>query len=55
MSLFHVLTVWLTCSGQGAETGGSGTLHQRPGLCRGTEASGSLGILTGSLPECLWD
>lgn len=55
MSSSHVLTVWLTWFRQGAETGGSGTLHHRPGLCRRTEASRSLGIPTGSLPECLWD
>lgn len=48
MSLSHVLTEQPTCSQQGAETGGSGTLHRR------TEASRGLDVPASSLPECLW-
>lgn len=54
MSLSHVLTEQPTCSQQGAETGGSGTLHHRPGLRRRTEASRGLDVPASSLPECLW-
>lgn len=48
MSLSHVLPEWLTYSGQGAETGGSGTLYHGPRFCRGTEASRGLDTPAGS-------